>query len=280
MISVIMAAKDSEKTVLRAMKSCLRSLGQEDELLMFLDGCTDDTEALVAKVADSRVRVWASAVSIGRSAARNFLIEMSRGEFIAVQDSDDLSLPWRFHISRKLLKNFDAVFGNAVIFGARPKFLPFAPLYPVSISPSLAPLILSYRNPFVHSGAIFKKSLLNKGLKYEEVPAEEYLMWVEFALAGARLYRNRIPLVAYRIHSGQVTGDPFFEQSVENCEALTWAKRSLRAKVIANLPTSVHLAVAESDLNAVRSIVYASSPGIRFEERFLAALKSLRSKLF
>ncbi len=273
-ISVLMAAKNSETTIRAAIYSCLWSLGARDELLVFLDGCEDRTEHIVGSISDPRLRVFKSERSVGRSAARNRLIDEARGEFIAIQDSDDITLPWRFMFSRRLMRSYDVVFGNGVIFGSNLRFLPFAPLYPFVIRPSVAPLILSYRNPFIHSGAVFKKSLLGVDLRYKDVPAEEYLLWIELALKNARMLRTRIPYVCYRIHEGQVTSSASFSDDVASNTEISRAQELLVRNLLAKFSKSGKGFDATDAVGSVRSMVYRESPQIRFEENFLATLRS------
>ncbi len=275
-ISVIMAAKNAEATIGSAIKSCLHALRPSDELLVFLDGCSDGTELEVSKITDSRIRVFASEMTIGRSAARNFLLKLATGDYIAIQDADDISFFWRFWISRRLLTQYDAVFGNAVIFGPGINPIPFAPLYPVQIKPELAPWILTYRNPFVHSGAIFSRSFVDQGYSYEEVIAEEYLMWLQMAISGARMMRTRMPLVAYRIHDGQVTSAPEFESKVEESEQLTKAKGELLKLMFES--TSLPKSVASAD-DFPRGHVYAQSKMMWFEENFVRNLRAFLNDL-
>ncbi len=275
-ISVIMAAKNAEGTIRSAMNSCLAGLSFDDELLVFLDGCSDGTAREVSRIADHRVRVFESTLSIGRSAARNFLFGHAEGEYIAIQDADDMSFRWRFWISRRLLSKFDVVFGNAVIFGSAMRAVPFAPLYPVQIKPDLAPWVLTYRNPFVHSGAVFTRSFLDRGFRYEEIAAEEYLLWLRMATSGARMLRTRLPLVAYRLHKGQVTSSPGFKNEVENCQELTTAKETLRQK-LANRAGIIANAHLHDDF--YRHHVYSRSRMMWFEENFLRTLLSFYQTL-
>jgi glycosyltransferase involved in cell wall biosynthesis len=253
-------------------------MNRRDELLVFLDGCSDRTPSIVKAIKDSRIRVFESHVGIGRSAARNRLIEESRGEFLAIQDSDDISLPWRFLLSRSLLRKYDAVFGNGVIFGSRLRFLPFAPLYPFVIRPDIAPLILTYRNPFIHSAAIFRKSLLSSELRYEEVPAEEYLLWIKLALKNARMFRTRIPLVAYRLHSGQVSGAVTFASEVSGSAKIREAQDHLALKLIGGSMEFNEAFSREEAVHVLRQKVHESSRFLRFEETFLSAIRIVLGK--
>lgn len=230
-ISVIVAAKNAGDTISLCLKSALVGLRKDDELLVFLDGCTDDTPEKVRAIADSRVRVFESKTGVGRSEARNYLINRSAANLVAVLDADDIALPWRFAISRRLLRKFDFVFGSAFLFGDMPLGLGIAISYPVRLSPSMANQTLAYRNPFIHSTAAFRKSSLIGANPYEDVLAEEYLLWLRMANRGRTFFRSRIPLSCYRLHQSQISAQERYTERVETCEEIKNAREQLRSRL-------------------------------------------------
>lgn len=94
-ISVLMPVYNAEKSVKSAIWSILNQSFSNFELLIYLDGCTDNTESMVNSISDSRIRVIGSDLNRGIVFARNQLIAESVGRFIAWQDADDISLPGR-----------------------------------------------------------------------------------------------------------------------------------------------------------------------------------------
>ena len=271
-ISVVIAARDSQATITLAVRSALFALGPDDEVLVFLDGCTDQTGERLSLITDDRLRIFESPRSVGRSAARNKLIAESRGDYIGVLDSDDVCLPWRFLVARRYLRNHDAVFSGALLFGQLPFRLPIAFSYPVRLNPSAVRAILSYRNPLIHSTATFRKDSIPSGQAYEEVPAEEYLLWVKMAIAGKSLLRLRLPTVGYRLHANQVSADLDFVAKVASCPHLKTAKKELRALQRGReAPYSMPESVSTKEflrINKVRTF------GVWFEEIFLPNLRN------
>ncbi|WP_372460430.1 glycosyltransferase family 2 protein [Actinomycetospora soli] len=96
-VSVVMAARDSASTVIEAAESVLQGELQDIELLVVDDCSSDDTAQLVSDLAarDARVILIKNAQNLGRAASRNKAILHARSEYVAVADSDDISLPSR-----------------------------------------------------------------------------------------------------------------------------------------------------------------------------------------
>ncbi len=96
-VSVIIPTYNRAELICRAVDSVLGQTFVDFECLVIDDGSTDGTVEKLAKYDDSRIKpLWQE--NSGVSAARNFGIDESRGQFIALLDSDDEWVP------EKLLK--------------------------------------------------------------------------------------------------------------------------------------------------------------------------------
>ena len=91
LISVIMAAYNSEKTIKMAIESVLKQTYTNFELLVINDCSTDNTEKIVCEIIrrDSRVRLLRNEKRGGVSVARKRGLAEVKGEWIAILDSDD-----------------------------------------------------------------------------------------------------------------------------------------------------------------------------------------------
>lgn len=94
-LSVLMPVYNSAATLPAAVKSTLRALPEDSELVILDDGSTDRTLALAQGFTDQRVRVLSQS-NAGVAAALNALLSASDSEFIARMDADDIVLPGRF----------------------------------------------------------------------------------------------------------------------------------------------------------------------------------------
>ena len=93
LVSVILPTFDRAELLPRSIGSVLAQTDGHLELIVVDDGSSDDTEGVVARLADPRVRYLRLPENRGLPAARNAGIAIARGEYVAFQDSDDVWAP-------------------------------------------------------------------------------------------------------------------------------------------------------------------------------------------
>ena len=93
LVSVIIPTYNRGRLILNSVTSVLNQTYKNIELIVVDDCSTDDTEKTVKSIDDSRIKYIKLEKNSGACVARNKGIEISRGEFIAFNDSDDLWLP-------------------------------------------------------------------------------------------------------------------------------------------------------------------------------------------
>ena len=104
-VSVVMAARNAQRTVRAAVNSILAQDYPDFELVVIDDASDDATSSILTKLTNERLRVVRTDVRIGRSAARNQAIREARHDLIAIMDADDFSLPTRLSRSVRLLES-------------------------------------------------------------------------------------------------------------------------------------------------------------------------------
>ena len=97
-VSVLMPVyKTPEKYLREAIESILAQTFTDFEFLILDDCPTDKTcEAIINSYSDSRIKYQKNPENLGISGTRNKLLSMAKGEYIAVMDHDDISMPDRF----------------------------------------------------------------------------------------------------------------------------------------------------------------------------------------
>lgn len=119
LVSVIMAAYNAEKTIGPAIRSILNQTYQNLELIIVDDASRDRTVEVVQSFSDPRLKLIRNKVNLKQGLARNIAIDHAQGEFIAVNDADDLSMPTRLEKQVKFLRSHpevDVVGSNAYLF--------------------------------------------------------------------------------------------------------------------------------------------------------------------
>lgn len=108
MISVIIPTYNREKTIIRSLMSVLNQTYKDIEVIVVDDCSTDNTKEVVEQVNDSRVRYACLEKNSGACVARNFGVEIARGDIIAFQDSDDEWFPEKLEMQMTKLKSDNA----------------------------------------------------------------------------------------------------------------------------------------------------------------------------
>jgi len=89
LVSVIMPTKNRAPTISAAISSVLNQSHRNLELIIVDDGGTDDTDAVVRKLNDGRIRYLKFAQSEGVSRARNIGLAEAKGQWVFFLDSDN-----------------------------------------------------------------------------------------------------------------------------------------------------------------------------------------------
>lgn len=112
--SVVIAVFNKEEYIADTLKSVLAQTYQNFEIVILNDGSTDNSEAEILKFKDSRIRYY-SKENQGAGAARNFVIQQAKHEYIALLDADDYWYPNHLEEHQKMIIKFpeEYVFATA-----------------------------------------------------------------------------------------------------------------------------------------------------------------------
>jgi len=198
-VSVLMPIyKPCEEHLRAAIESILNQTYSDFELLL-LDDCPEDTrEAVVRSYSDPRIRYEKNDRNLGITPSRNKLIDMARGEYLAVCDHDDVSLPERFahevayleeHPECGVVSGWSRVMGSDVI-GRNPE----------QDDEIRYELVKGY--VVCHPAAMLRKSALTENnIRYEEYysPAEDYSLWCRL-IPVTKFHNLQEVVLDYRVH--------------------------------------------------------------------------------
>lgn len=179
LISVIMSVYNGEKYLRESMDSILNQTFSDFEFIIINDGSTDKTRQILESYTDPRIRLFHQE-NIGLTKSLNKGIELARGEYIARQDADDVSMKDR-------LSKLISFFGTS----PSPFGLATSSFYKIDHEGKITEQInlptnpihilwrLLFENPIVHSGVLFpKKIFCEVGGYNEDIPyAQDYDLW-------------------------------------------------------------------------------------------------------
>lgn len=93
LISIMMPAYNAEETILTALTSLHYQTYENWECIIVNDGSTDSTLDILKNLKDPRFRVYSFDKNRGRGVARQFCLEKTNGQYLAMLDADD----WYYH---------------------------------------------------------------------------------------------------------------------------------------------------------------------------------------
>ena len=198
-----MCVYNTEKYVTAAIESILAQTFGDFELLIVDDGSTDKSLEVISRYTDRRLVLIRNEQNMGKVYSLNSMLVRARGEFLAIMDSDDISLPQRLEKQIALMdgKPDLAACGTwCRTFGRGKSFVRRDLVEPEDIKARLL-----FNSAFLHSSAFIRVAVLQKHkLKYRIRQAsnaycEDYDLWSRLAQCGPLANIPRV-LVLYRLH--------------------------------------------------------------------------------
>ena len=122
-ISVLTPAYNAAQYIRATIDSVLSQTEQDFELLIINDGSTDDTEKIVREYDSPKIIYHANPQNLGIAKTYNRAIQLARGKYLAIAESDDISHPQRFEVQARYLDehpNIGAVSSRIHNFSSAP----------------------------------------------------------------------------------------------------------------------------------------------------------------
>jgi glycosyltransferase involved in cell wall biosynthesis len=119
-ISFLIAAHNEEKIIKKTLNNLLHLPYDNYEVILGLDGCTDETEQIVKSYCKKsrKFKYYNFNLRQGKPAVINMIIKKAKGEIIIINDAD-----WIFHVeNRKVMKDFVSIFNDEKIGGITESF--------------------------------------------------------------------------------------------------------------------------------------------------------------
>ncbi|HLX29948.1 MAG TPA: glycosyltransferase [Casimicrobiaceae bacterium] len=233
-VSAIVAVYNGAEHVASAIDSLFHQTLSSFEILVVDDGSMDETEDILARYRDPRIRVLVNDRNRGIARSRNRALREARGHYVACMDADDVSSPLRFERQVRFLDEHPdiAMVGTAAgMISAKgdPGNSIEVPTDPDEIARHILEV-----NCFVHSSVMIRRSaILAIGGYDESLPCT-----IDYDLALRVCERYKAAnlaerLVDYRIHAGQLSLARLEEQRAlaRECQRRSIARRARKASL-------------------------------------------------
>jgi glycosyltransferase involved in cell wall biosynthesis len=203
-ITVIVSAKDAQRSIQTAMRSALRALPPTARMIVRSDGSTDRTVDAARAVPDSRVTVLGDDEWVGIPESLNRLLAHVSTPLVTRLDADDISLPGRFGPQlRRIATGADFSFTTSLFWKEGTPLI--APQKPYAVTRESTPFFLLLANPFIQSTMVARTNAIAELGGYRHVASEDFDLFVRAATQGYALERTRFPRLIYRRSATQIT---------------------------------------------------------------------------
>lgn len=204
-VSVLMTVHNGQAYLAETLEALRNQTHEDFEVVIVDDGSVDQSNAIIRQYVstDKRFRLI-EIPHVGRAAALNTGLKACRGEFIAVNDADDISMPNRLAVQTAYMRAHPQV----VLVGSYAEIIDesgrvIGKRYP-PIRDREIRLRLAIGDPIVHSTVVYRRSvLLTIGGFDERLPCAIDYDAIERCITKGRVACIPEVLVRHRRHARQ-----------------------------------------------------------------------------
>lgn len=202
-----MSAYNAQTYIAEAIESVLNQTFTDFEFIIINDGSTDETEKIITRYNDNRIRYF-SQENTGVSKALNIGLNMAEGKYIAKLDADDVCYPTRFQEQYDFMENNP----DYVVCGSYADVIDDNGnyIYTFNKIASLNDDIqkeMIYKNSIIHSSSFYlRTAALSVGGYYEPIRQyfEDYMFFSKLITIG-KAFNFKKALIKYRVTPGSIS---------------------------------------------------------------------------
>ena len=207
LISIIMAAYNAEKTIGQAIESVLRQTYTDWELIVIDDASADKTASIVKEYAalDERIRLFINQKNRGVSYSRKYGLQQTKGNWIAILDSDDLWMEEK--LEKQVALQFDT---NAELLFTGSSFIKHTGeklewIFHVPTTVNYRALLK--QNVVSNSSVLVKKSVIEEFPMEHDECHEDYITWLQILRKYGCASGIDEPFLQYRMSADSKSGN-------------------------------------------------------------------------
>jgi glycosyltransferase involved in cell wall biosynthesis len=236
-----MSVYNGQRFVAEAIESILAQTFADFEFLIIDDGSKDESPAIVRRYEQKDKRVnFLSRRNKGLTKTLNEMLAMSRGQFLARMDCDDVALPDRFALQAQALRDdpgLACVGGNFQLIDGEGRLL--TTLRPPPDDATIQKQALAGHGAICHPAAMIRRESLLQINGYDEEfkIAQDLDLWLRLGEVG-KLANVPHTVLKFRLHEGSVSETKRVEQrkfAKMACER-AWQRRGITGTFEAEEP--------------------------------------------
>lgn len=200
MVSILLPTYNGERFLSQSIDSVLSQTFTEFELLIGLNGTTDNSRVIIDRYTDKRIRVFDYLDDKGKAKTLNKLVKESKYDLIALQDDDDIWIPTKLETQINNLDGYDVV-GTFISYIDEENNIIGGPSLH-SFHDEIKELSLCGNNQVANTSSMFKKTdALDIGGWSQNLDGiEDYDFWIRLMRNGKKFLNIPEFLVLHRIH--------------------------------------------------------------------------------
>ncbi len=209
-VSVLMSVYNGEKYLRQSVESILGQSFGDFEFLIVNDASKDGSRDILEEYRkrDKRIRIIDNLKNMGLTRSLNIGLREVKGDFIARQDADDVSLPWRLE---KQLRVIEANRETVLVSGGIEFIDENGRVWHRPGLRATHPLVIRWFLMFFnyiggHSQVMFRKNAIVRLGGYPEnfKYSQDYYLWVKLARMG-NIHIIPEVILQYRTHTGNLS---------------------------------------------------------------------------
>jgi glycosyltransferase involved in cell wall biosynthesis len=207
MVSILLATYNGEKYIKESIDSILNQTFKDWELLIGVNGSTDNTLNLINSYIDNRIKIFEYNEK-GKSKTLNKLLEEAKYDWIALQDDDDVWLEKKLEKQILLINDYNVIGTMITYIDENGNFKGS----PNLSSNDIVVKTLNGNNQIANSSVILKKSDIIEVSGWNEnldilsddgyQPLEDYHLWLKLIKNNKKFFNLSEKLVLHRLHNG------------------------------------------------------------------------------
>lgn len=199
-VSILLAVYNDEKYLEECVLSIINQTYNNFELLIGFNGTHDKSKDIISQFDDERIKTFDFGDDKGKSKTLNKMLPHATGDWIAVQDGDDVWFPKKLQEQMMLSNEYDVIGTYCQYIDAGGQFIGQPSI--ASSHENIVTECMGGVNQIINSSSLIRKSHAIEANGWDEnCWVEDYDLWLKLIKKGSKFYNVPKVLVLHRLHN-------------------------------------------------------------------------------